>query len=715
MQAASGFSQGAKIGITGSSPHSSAILELETDSKGLLIPRLSSSQRLGITPIATGLMVYDTDEASFWYYNGSSWAEVGPGQVDEIRDSDGNTSIQVEEGTNDDIIRFDIAGGERLRLQQNANNQTLLQLNLGQTNAFVGESAGLAITSGGYNSFLGQFAGSNTSTGHSNSFLGYQAGNANVGGHSNLFLGRAAGLSNTDGQNNVFIGRGAGFDNTDGDRNIFVSRNAGFNNDGGNNNLAIGYSAGYSNVSGSGNIFLGYEAGYNETGSNRFYLDNSNTNTPLLYGELDNDLLRVYGEFNINDEYSFPMTDGSPDQVLGTDGAGNLGWQDIADIGGGGSVEIRNERDDAGMAALGYCYVGELSPDLETYWKDIDSVGPNVPNSMSNHAAFWVNEQMWVWGGPSVGQSGMYDPLTDSWSAVSLTNSPSSRFGYSAILAGDKVIIWGGFNGATYYNDGRIYDPVADSWTSISTTNAPIARSHHSAIWTGTHMIIWGGRTGFNGELNTGASYHLATDTWTSISAVGVPDARAEHSAIWTGTEMIVWGGLGPLAFGEPFATGGKYNPSTNSWTSMASPGLSQGRTQHDAFWTGSKMLIWEGRDQDLYFNPTGKLYDPVQDLWCPMADGGFDDEVKIEAVWTGSELLAFGEHETGDEAFGSYDFQADTWTQPMPRWRYHPRIGHSMVWADGKMIIWGGQSSGNNFNSGGIFFNPSMHLYLKL
>lgn len=42
---------------------------------------------------------------------------------------------------------------------------------------------------------------------------------------------------------------------------------------------------GYTNATGSGNVFLGYNAGYNETGSDKLYIDNSNTSTPLIYGD----------------------------------------------------------------------------------------------------------------------------------------------------------------------------------------------------------------------------------------------------------------------------------------------------------------------------------------------------------------------------------------------------------------------------------------------
>ena len=51
-------------------------------------------------------------------------------------------------------------------------------------------------------------------------------------------------------------------------------------------------------------------------------------------------------------------------------------------------------------------------------------------------------------------------------------------------------------------------------------------------------------------------------NTWTPMG--GAPDARELHTAVWTGTEMIVWGGLRAVGV---FNAGGRYNPSTDTWT----------------------------------------------------------------------------------------------------------------------------------------------------
>ena len=62
----------AQVGIGTTTPNSSAVLDLSSTSKGLLIPRMTSSQRTSISSPATGLIVFDTDSGYVFYYN-SSW------------------------------------------------------------------------------------------------------------------------------------------------------------------------------------------------------------------------------------------------------------------------------------------------------------------------------------------------------------------------------------------------------------------------------------------------------------------------------------------------------------------------------------------------------------------------------------------------------------------------------------------------------------------
>ena len=68
---------GVAIAETNTNPDASAILDVSSSSKGILIPRLSTTQRLAIASPANGLLVFDDTESAFFYYSGSQWARLG--------------------------------------------------------------------------------------------------------------------------------------------------------------------------------------------------------------------------------------------------------------------------------------------------------------------------------------------------------------------------------------------------------------------------------------------------------------------------------------------------------------------------------------------------------------------------------------------------------------------------------------------------------------
>ncbi|MCX6270585.1 MAG: hypothetical protein NTU44_05075 [Bacteroidetes bacterium] len=80
---------------------SSSVLDLKSTSKGLLVPRMDSSQRVSISSPAAGLLVYQTDkEKGFYYYSGTAWVNLlnssSPGQWitsgDSVRYYKGNAA-----------------------------------------------------------------------------------------------------------------------------------------------------------------------------------------------------------------------------------------------------------------------------------------------------------------------------------------------------------------------------------------------------------------------------------------------------------------------------------------------------------------------------------------------------------------------------------------------------------------------------------------------
>jgi hypothetical protein len=147
---------------------------------------------------------------------------------------------------------------------------------------------------GYYNTFIGSEAGWNNIEGRSNTFIGYHAGYKNIGNY--LDLGE---FFFYEGSYNTFIGHEAGYENTLGMWNTFIGNNAGQQHTSGVENVFIGNYAGRDNIDGNGNVFIGSNAGALETGSNKLYIDNCPTDSPLIYGDFEDDFLEVNGQLQV--------------------------------------------------------------------------------------------------------------------------------------------------------------------------------------------------------------------------------------------------------------------------------------------------------------------------------------------------------------------------------------------------------------------------------
>lgn len=109
------------VGIGTSTPNSSALLDLTSTEKGLLIPRMTASDKSAISSPATSLMIYQTDGvAGFYYYNGLSWIYMGTSGDWSF---DGNTvGSNRSLGTNNNFdLLFETNNTERIRIYSGGN------------------------------------------------------------------------------------------------------------------------------------------------------------------------------------------------------------------------------------------------------------------------------------------------------------------------------------------------------------------------------------------------------------------------------------------------------------------------------------------------------------------------------------------------------------------------------------------------------------------
>ncbi len=312
----------AQIGINTNTPDPSAALDVNSSDKGLLIPRVETSS---VSSPATGLMVFQPSDNGFYFYNGTTWQILGSVVQSELADADGDTKIQVEETTDDDIIRLRIKGQQKMKIVSDSIGRTRMEWSNNSNNIANGFNALQNNTTGNDNIANGSIALENNTTGSNNIANGYATLAENTAGNNNIANGRLALNKNTTGHNNIANGYGALNKNIIGENNIANGNNALTNNITGNDNIAHGYRALYSNTygvdniangknslynntDGSSNIAMGFEALYNNT--------SGSSNVALGYWSLRENTEGIYN-IALGPQAMYSNTDGQNNIALG--------------------------------------------------------------------------------------------------------------------------------------------------------------------------------------------------------------------------------------------------------------------------------------------------------------------------------------------------------------------------------------------------------------
>lgn len=353
------LSHGQNVAITDDADYqadSSAMLDIKSTSKGVLVPRLTTGQRSAIERPASGLLVYDTDFGNFFYYTGQRWMGLPGGGTGkpgdplfQVINEQGDTVFavysdrvqvtipdtaakgklggfavsgrSVNKATADNYLSVQPSGTEIFydpaskgklggfavsgRSALKAANRNVFVSTLDSTRIYInqpqkGKLGGFAVSGrsaqkSGIQNFL-DLTKQNYFIGHEagiNTVPEEDVGNKAVYGLYNSFVGYQAGASNRSGSYNLFLGYRTGMKSEKGSRNVLIGGETGYSMINGNNNTFLGYQAGFSNT-GSGNVFLGHRAGYqNLADSNKLYIDNSDTTQPLIKGDFYKDMLNL--------------------------------------------------------------------------------------------------------------------------------------------------------------------------------------------------------------------------------------------------------------------------------------------------------------------------------------------------------------------------------------------------------------------------------------
>ncbi|KAG5869328.1 hypothetical protein JTB14_005136 [Gonioctena quinquepunctata] len=361
---------------------------------------------------------------------------------------------------------------------------------------------------------------------------------------------------------------------------------------------------------------------------------------------------------------------------------------------GGAACHLRNCPNNCGAAEeRGVCepergcscfdkYKGDDCGQLanEGYWETISVPSFTPPGSASHGAAVW-RDSMYVIAGESYNKGyllSVYDFNGYIWETPHISESPSPRYGHSAVLYGDKIFIYGGVLG----NRGPTselwaFDISAKTWENITVKAdscnssflmcGPLKSVGHTATVVMNNinkkidrMIVIFGHSPHLGYLNTVQEYYFGTREWHIINTKGYPvKGGYGHTASWdplTG-KIYVYGGVVSESESSQYLSKNlySYEPNERIWTLLND--APSARFLHTAtFVSEGLMLVFGGNTHN-------------------------DTSHSFGAKCYSSELLA-------------YDVLCDTWSALSVPKDLHAdlaRFGHSAVVFEGSLYIYGG------------------------
>lgn len=279
------FIMAQSVGIGTPTPNSSAMLDVSSSTKGILIPRVALTATNAAAPLSSfvaGMMVYNTATAGtapnnvtpgFYFCNGSSWQKAEGGW--SLTGNNGTNSANNFIGTTDnqDVVfkrnniragllgitnttwGFDTFNSTSTGINNTAIGSNVLSTNtVSNNNTAIGAAALNMNQSGSSNTAIGTATLSLNDSGFGNVATGYQALNSNESGGYNTAIGTDA-LLNNIADNNTALGGNALRSNTTGYSNVSIGINSLINNTTRSNLVAIGDSALYNNGMGATQVY----------------------------------------------------------------------------------------------------------------------------------------------------------------------------------------------------------------------------------------------------------------------------------------------------------------------------------------------------------------------------------------------------------------------------------------------------------------------------
>ncbi|KAF8499889.1 hypothetical protein F5888DRAFT_117232 [Russula emetica] len=136
-------------------------------------------------------------------------------------------------------------------------------------------------------------------------------------------------------------------------------------------------------------------------------------------------------------------------------------------------------------------------------------------------------------------------PFWESYEPAPGNEEPLPRNVHVSVTTGDRIIIFGGYDGQHVFNDTWSFNISTRKWTELQCTGSiPSPRGGHAAVLIDDVMYVFGGRAIDGTNLGGLTAFKLSTQRWTAFQDVGSsPSGRFGHAMACDGTRVFVLGG----------------------------------------------------------------------------------------------------------------------------------------------------------------------------
>lgn len=253
-------------------------------------------------------------------------------------------------------------------------------------------------------------------------------------------------------------------------------------------------------------------------------------------------------------------------------------------------------------------------------WRALASVG--APTARRGATAIATPQGFFVWGGVEskgfAASGSIYDPASDEWQAISKVSPPPPgeyRGAYidenSPSAFKGSVLLWQP-SSKKCEPTAAIYELATKKWRQLLSPNAPAyACDWAHAIWTGERFAFifqYSQQNDDSGEI-AGAFWDPAKDEWKTIPASELLHFRTGASLVWAQDKLVIFGGMN--IDDTPLNTGVAFFPESKSFRSLRWEGAPFGRSEHIAYWTGDRMVVWGGKTLSMANIRSGSLWNP--------------------------------------------------------------------------------------------------------